>query len=345
MTTIYFDPDESHRFTSIGEPCPGLEALTGADFLISDLPIDPVENLQWHLDNRSIPVNLKVGYDALNNSDQRHKFAARVQRLGFKVSFLLGVGSYKNKDGFLQVSGYRSNDKVVYQAFQQMKLNEVVRGVTWDSIETLEELPNWIHAAGKMMELPDKNIVLSKNQYPLHEWYDGKVSDPWQSMEELNPESVQSIMACGLPNFGPKRINTVVEYLIQNKYPVCVYTFWAVLTQIDEKGKRVHKIKGIGAELWKRSRDWLLRCQTVDGKEDDNNVVGNLNLCLHTVTDESEFWRGARSGLDRFHEFFKMELDAGKNGRVAFNNAMQATLKLVNEFYKVRQLPNEQIPF
>ncbi len=97
MATIYFDPDESHRFTSIeAEPCPGLEALTGADFLIADLPIEPVSNIQWHLDNRSIPVNLKAGFDALNNSDQRHKFAARVQRLGFKVAFLLGVGSYRN---------------------------------------------------------------------------------------------------------------------------------------------------------------------------------------------------------------------------------------------------------
>jgi len=347
MTTIYYDPDESHRFTSIeAEPCPGLEALTGADFLISDLPIDPVENPQWHLDNRSIPVNLKVGYDALNNSDQRHKFAARVQRLGFKVSFLLGVGNYRNKDGFLQVSGYRSNDKVPYSAFQQMKLNEVARGVTWDSIEILEELPNWIHAAAKMMELPDKKIIFSKAQYPLYEWYDDKGSDPWQSMEEVSPESVQHILACGLPGFGPKRANSVVDYLTRNKYPVCLYTALAVLCQIDEKGKQVHKIPSIGAEYWKRSRDWVLRCQTVDGKEDDNNVVGSLNLCLHTVTDESEFWRGARSGLDRFHEeFFKMEIDAGKGGKTAFNNAMQATLKLVNEFYKVRQLPNEQIPF
>jgi len=131
-------------------------------------------------------------------------------------------------------------------------------------------------------------------------------------MEEVSPESVQHILACGLPGFGPKRANAVVEYLTRNKYPVCLYTALAVLCQIDEKGKRVHKIPSIGAEYWKRSRDWLLRCQTVDGKEDDNNVVGNLNLCLHTVTDESEFWRGARSGLDRFHEFFKMELDAGK---------------------------------
>ena len=147
MTTIYYAPDESHRFEPLiaqlekldiyAEPCAGLEGETGGDFLLSALPIDPLSNMQWHLDNRSVLVNLKVGYDALNNSDQRHKFAARVQRLGFKVSFLLGVGSYRNKDGFLQVSGYKSNDKVSYVAFQQMKLNEVARGVTWDSIETL----------------------------------------------------------------------------------------------------------------------------------------------------------------------------------------------------------------
>ncbi len=346
MTTIYYDPDESHRFTSIeAEPCPGLEALTGADFLISDLPIEPVENIQWHLDNRSVPVNLKVGYDALNNSDQRHKFAARVQKLGFKVAFLLGVGSYRNKDGFLQVSGYRSNDKVVYQAFQQMKLNEVARGVMWDSIETLEDLPSWIKAAAKMLELPGKNVVFSKAQYPLHEWYDDKVSDPWQSMEEVSPESVQHILACGLPGFGPKRANSVVDYLTRNSYPVCLYTALAVLCQIDEKGKRVHKIPSIGAEYWKRARDWVFRCQTVDGKEDDNKVVGSLNLCLHSTEDLNEFHRGAKSGIKRLVNYFEAELQAGRNGKVAFNTALQLSDKFIDDFYRARQLPGDEISF
>ncbi len=346
MTTIYFDPDESHRFASMeAEPSPGLEALTGSDFLISDLPIEPVENIQWHLDNRSIPVNLKVGYDALNNSDQRHKFAARVQALGFKISFLLGVGNYRNKDDFLQVSGYRSNDKVPYAAFQQMKLNEVARGVTWDSIETLEDLSGWIKSVSKMMELPDKNVIFSKSQYPLYEWYDDKVSDPWQSMEEVSPESVQHILACGLPGFGPKRANAVVEYLTRNSYPVCLYTALAILCQIDEKGKRVHKIPSIGAEYWKRSRDWVFRCQTVDGKEDDNKVLGSLNLCLHSTEDQQEFHRGADSGLNTFHKFFEAELKAGKNGQLAYNTAMQLSRKFVNDFYRARQLPGEEIVF
>ncbi len=346
MPTIYFDPDEQHRFTSIdAEPCLGLEALTGADFLIADLPIEPVENLAWHLENRSIPVNLKVGYDALNNSDQRHKFAARVQRLGFKVAFLLGVGSYRNKDGFLQVSGYKSNDNVSYAAFQQMKLNEVARGVTWDSIETLDDLPNWIHSAAKMMELPGKNVVFSKAQYPLHEWYDDTVSDPWQSMEEVSPESVQHILACGLPGFGPKRANAVIEYLTRNKYPVCLYTALAVLCQIDEKGKRVHKIPSIGAEYWKRSRDWVFRCQTVDGKEDDNKVVGSLNLCLHSTEDQQEFWRGAKSALNQFHGFFQAELAHGRQGKEAYNLAMDNTRRFTDEFYRARLLPDDEVPF
>ncbi len=358
---IYFDPDEAHRFSAIeAEPSAGLEALTGADFLISDLPIDPIENIGWHTDpnNRSVVVNLKIGYDALNNSDQRHKFAARVQRLGFKVSFLLGVGNYRNKDGFLQVSGYRSNDKVPYATFQQMKLNEVARGVTWDSIETLEDLPGWIKSVAKMMELPAKNVVFSKSQYPLYEWYDDeKISDPWQSMEELDPESVQSIMACGLPGFGPKRIRNVIDYLIQNHYPVCVYTFWAVLTQIDEKGKQVHKIPHIGPELWKRSRDWLYRNQLVDGKDDDNKVLPGYNLLLRhpDIPDSNEFHCGGLASLDQFTRFMEYEIEAEKarvkkvGGTKMVNNALESARKVVNEFYKARysarQLPGDQIPF
>ena len=347
MTTIYFDLNESHRFSSIeAEPCPGLESLTGADFLVSDLPIEPVENIQWHLDNRSIPVNLKVGYDALNNSDQRHKFAARVQALGFKVAFLLGVGSYRNKDGFLQVSGYRTNEKVVYRAFQQMKLNEVARGVTWDAIETLEELPSWIHSASKMMELPPKNIIFSKSQYPLHEWYDDKGSDPWQSMEEVSPESVQHILACGLPGFGPKRANAVIEYLEQNKIPICLYTALAIVSQIDEKGKRVHKIKGIGTEYWKRIRDYLYRCQG-PASEDDNKVLPGYNLLLRhpDLEDSYEFYHGAQSGLDTFHRYFESELKNGKNGQAAYNTAMQLSRIFINNFYRARQLPGDEIPF
>lgn len=343
MTTVFYDPDEQHRFKDIeAESCAGLEALIGADFLISKLPIDPVKAPQWHVENRSVPVNLKVGYDSVVNFEQRHKFAARTQALGFKMNFLLGVGTYRNKDGQLQISGYRASEKIPYSTFQQMKFNEAARGVRWDSIENLDELPGWIDGISKMMELPEKQTVLPKSQYSAYEWYGG--DDPWQLMEEISAESVARIAACGLPDFGPKRVQAVIDYLIQNKYPVCMYTFWAVLTQIDEKQKRVHKIKGIGPELWKRSRDWLFRDQTINS-EQDINLLTEMNLCIHTVRDRQEFHRGAKSGIQRLTQFFEAELKAGRNGKQAYNTAIELADKFVDEFYLARQLPGDEIPF
>ncbi len=354
MTTVYYAPDEAHRLEPLAsqfekldiniESCVGLEGETGGDFLLSALPIDPMSNMQWHLGNRSIVVNLKVGYDALNNSDQRHKFAARVQRLGFKVAFLLGVGSYRNKDGFLQVSGYRTNDKVSYAAFQQMKLNEVARGVTWDSIETLEDLPTWIKAAAKMMELPGKNVVFSKAQYPLHEWYDDAVSDPWQSMEEVDRQSVIHTLACGLWNLGPKRAQSLVNYLIKHNLPVNLFQALYVLSRIDAKNKFIHKVPLIGTDYQKWIRDLMFRDETLvsDG---DYKLLEGFNICLETTDNENEFHRGAMSGRNTVSNFFKAEIDANKPGKVAWNTALKLSGKYIDEFYRARQLPDEELPF
>jgi len=203
MTTVYFDPDESHRFTSIeSESCAGLEALTGADFLISDLPIDPIEDIQWHVDNGSMFVQIKSGYDFVLNHEQRHKFAARTQALRISHSrrLYLGVGDYKvDKDGFLICGTYKPLQKITWATFTQMQLDAMNRGIHWLTIRDEGELPMFIEQVSKLMEAPREVKVFTKQAY---NWDNG---DYWQQMEEVSQESMQHILACGLPGFGPKR--------------------------------------------------------------------------------------------------------------------------------------------
>lgn len=342
MTTIYFDPDEQHRFTSIeAESCPGLESLTGADFLVSDLPIDPIEDINWHIQNGSLFVQLKFNYDFVTNHEQRHKFPARVQALKIPhwQCVYLFVGDDREKEGYFTIGGKNPLNGISYRTFMKMKAKARLRGCHVEWIRSEAQLEEWIQVQAEALEESHKDTIFTK---PSYVWDDG---DIWQQVEEVSPESVQHILACGLPGFGPKRANSVVEYLARNHYPVCLYTALAVLCQIDEKGKRVHKIPSIGAEYWKRARDWVLRCQTVDGKEEDNNVVGSLNLCLHSTDNLNEFHRGAKSGIKQLVGFFEVELQAGKGGKVAFNTALQLSDKFIDDFYRARQLPEDEVPF
>lgn len=347
---LFSTPDEYESLAKLNLPvsvipCDGLEALTGADWLLSKLPINPVSNIPWHISNHSLPVNFKRGYDSVVNFDQRHKFAARIQALGFEKAFLLGVGTYKNVNGFLQVSGYRISEKITFEVFQQMKLNEAARGIHWDSVESDVELINWIKCAGKMMELPDRNEVFTKASYS---W---TPDDFWQGVQEIDKESVEHILACGLPGFGPKTVNSLVEFMRIEGIPVSLFNALLVLSEIDEKGKPVYKIPGVGIETFRRVRRYLFSWQSdfngKDCKEFEDKSVQTWNLHIKRYNNgQSEFLRGANGALEFFVLRFKHLVEIEKvNPKQAFNLAAQTTKAAAEAIYKPVLDVEDGIPF
>jgi len=345
MPVVYFDPDESHRFTSIeAESCVGLEALTGADFIISELPIDPVESIQWHVENGSMFCNIKAGYDFFLHHEQRHKFAARTQALGVNNSrrLYLGVGDYtEDRDGNLRCGFYKPLRRVTWLTYEHMLDDAMNRGLFWRTIKEEGELPAFIERMARLMEQPREVKVYAKQSY---QW-----DDPWQMMEEVNQRTVVYTLACGLWNMGPKRAQSLVDYLIKHSLPVNLFQALSVLSQINAKNKFTHKVSGIGTDYQKWIRDLMFSNEALESDEDYKLLEG-FNICLETTDNENEFHRGARSGLARFHEYFDKELKATDNGKArlaktAYNNAMKAALILINQQYRVRQLPGEEFPF
>ncbi len=51
------------------------------------------------------------------------------------------------------------------------------------------------------------------------------------------------------------------------------------------------------------------------------------------------------SGIHTVSKFFKAELDANKSGKLAWNTALKLSSKFVNDFYRARQLPGDEISF
>ncbi len=341
MTTIYFDPDEQHRFTSIeAEPSPGLEGLTGADFLISDLPIEPVENIQWHIENGSLFVQLKFNYDFVTNHEQRHKFPARVQALKIPhwQCVYLFVGDDRDKEGYFTIGGKNPLNGISYRTFMKMKAKARLRGCHVEWIRSEAQLEEWIQVQAEALEESHKDTIFTK---PSYVWGDG---DIWQQVEEVNPQSVVHTLACGLWNLGPKRAQSLVDYLIKHSLPVNLFQALYVLSRIDDKNKFVHKIPRIGTDYQKWVRDLMFRDETLVSDE-DHKLLEGFNICLETTDNENEFHRGAMSGRSTVSKYFKAEIDANKPGKVAWNTALKLSGKFIDEFYRAKQLPRDEIAF
>lgn len=348
---LFTDPDEYESLSRLNLPvnvisCPGLEALTGADFCLSLLPINPVSNIQFHIDKGTMFVNIKRGYDLVTNHEQRLKFAARSQCLGIKPGrkLYLGVGEYKDSNGSLQVAGYKAIEKVPYSTYLQIQLDAINRGMQWLTIPSSEYLADFLKSCEKTLSGPESIEVFTKASYS---W---TPDDFWQTVEEVDKESVEHILACGLPGFGPKTVNGLIEFMKVQSIPVSLFNALSTLSMCDEKGKQVYNVPGIGIEKFKRIRRWLFNWQTdFNGEkvdcEDKNIVTWNLSI-KRFQNGESEYLRGVNGALEFFVMRFKYLVEVEKmSAKQAFNVAAQATKATAEAIYKPVLDTEDGIPF
>lgn len=305
---IYCDPDEATHLSHLPiKVCEGLEMLTGADFLLSKLPVNPVSNIEHHLESSSIFVNIKRGYDLVVNHDQSKKFAARMQKLGVHPghAILLGVGDYKDMGGKLSIAGYnKPASSIEYSTYLQCQVNSLARGLVWLTIPSSEHLSVWISSWDKK---PVEAItVLTRGSY---DW----TTDIWQGVTEPPTDSVESILACGLPDFGPKKALGTIQFLKDNNLSPTLFNALMVLSACNEKGKRVFKIPMIGDSTFKMVRRVLYGDS--EFKTDNLSSLDNKGECL-------EF---ALAALEQFTMLFTEKVKEGVHPKVAFNEAMQIT--------------------
>jgi hypothetical protein len=315
MMILFCDPDELDNLSFLNpRVCEGLEALTGADFCLSRLPINPVSNPKWHLEHGTIFVNIKRGYDLVVNHDQAKKFAARGQELGIQPGrmILLGVGQYRDSNGKLTIAGYNEPPStILYGTYLQCQINSLSRGLTWLTIPSSEHLGEWIECWSKRPT--ESLVVLTRGTYNWHE------DDFWQTVAEPPADSVESILSCGLPDFGPKKALATVQYLADNQLPVTLFNALMVLSTCDIKGKRVFKVPMIGDKTYQQIRRVLY----------GDRPFGTMNIS--SIDQKGDFVMGAQATLEQFHALFEEKLKKGIAPKVAYSEAMNVVRSSVHE--------------
>jgi len=255
---IFTEPDVTQYpsdFQSIS--CPGLEALTGADMVISTIPLPPTANLELHKANHSLFVQIKIGYD-ICSFDQLHSSIARMQsaQIPKGQAILLPIGEYWEDDtGLLRIKGQKAFGTTSYSTLGTIYDMWEYRGGTVESLppRSINDLQQWIDRKVKSLEK-----VLSegkKDIYPPPPTF--TIEDIWQDVNEIN--DWRRFFVSGLEGFGSKTAQNVYDYISENypENPSSAYLVLYLLTDEDEKGKAIHKIPNWGKVSRKKFREIL----------------------------------------------------------------------------------------
>ena len=326
---IYIAPDRT-GYTNLPQHIisPELETLTGADMMISNFPIEQLNEstLQAHIQAKALFVQIKIGYDVLN-FDGLHNFCARVQkaRIPKNQAILLRVGDYwKDDDGLLRVRSSKPYGNTSWRDFRRAMIACELRGVTVspECLQSMDELPEWIE---DYQSIVNKVSNEGKRElYPVRPVPRFQPEDIWQEMIEVQPNDPRYIMVAGLDKFGEKRAISTFQYIVDN-FPhirvehdngkseyvgIKLYHFWKVLTDEDEKGKAVHNIPGWGNGLRRSFREII-------------GLDKGKNLSIRG-SDDFDYVKG----WEAFRDEFRTRVSDGENANKVFNELS----RMVDEF-------------
>ena len=247
---IFTEPDATiypPGFTS--KSCPGLEAKTGADMVLSQIPIPPTVNLDLHIKSRSLFVQIKIDNDNLS-FDAIRRFIARVQacKIPRSQAILLRVGKQWKDGDLFRIRGKKAYGETKWRDYRRMVMANGFRGITIfpECLTSIDDLPDWIEDYGSVI---DK--VTTEGQRDIYPPSPEFIpEDIWQSVEEIS--DWRKFLVSGLDNFASAKANAVFKYAREH-FDGSPYGFYHILCLMtDEKdGKPIHKIP-----LWgNKSRD------------------------------------------------------------------------------------------
>lgn len=330
---VQIDPDEQ-KSTSLfpsgfSSPdisilkCRGLEKLTGADFVISSLPVKvQAATLDWHLEDGTIFVQRKSGYDFLS-FDSLKKAISRVQKHDippWQFVFLL-IGNYQEaKDGRLFVGKSQPHGQTTYKTYIKLKAKLRTRGASLDWIETEQQLEKWIIAQFETIDeakLNKKVEIFSKSEKPKEER-----DHIFQDAIEIGEGDWRYLFLAGVPGVGIKTVNSIREYCLQAWGMSCGYYALKATTEVGKEGKAVHKIGGWGPKSLKKLRGVI-------------GLPDGFNLFVSDMEQDKdpgeEFTRGVYAALNSIQ---KAATDGkGRKGKDILENVRKAA----NEFFRLEE--------
>lgn len=297
MTTIFVDPDKREvnlKFPFPPVECPGLEALTGADFAISKLPISPVGNLDWHVKNRTLFVQRKSGYDVFS-FDQTKLEIARMAAIPIQQCFLLFIGRcYPDSAGKAVVNNAtRPYGDSTYKTFEKLQTLIEARGCKFRQIPSELELPVWIEAQIEALEdiakEPERVVF---NHRPVS--WEVETDDIWQQVKEPAKDTADYSLVCGVDGIGPKLIEAVRWVCEEHYLPLTIYAYLFVLTALDDKAKPLFEVKGWGDKSRKELRKIIGLGEASKPKKGQIAYVQNLAI---VGGNSDNWWQGVADGL------------------------------------------------
>jgi hypothetical protein len=297
--------------------CPGLEALTGADICLSHLDISPVKALPVHIANRSLFVQVKNGYDILSFDNLKHAIA-RMQKCKIpqQQCILLFIGKdWQDDNDLLRIENSKPYGNTTYKTFIKLKAKWRFRGGVIDWLNDSEQLPMWTEA--QLEAIQDIKNEGAREIYPARPVPQFEPDDIWQPITELDKNDIRYFLCAGMDGFGAKTANNTLEYIQENISHLDGMGFYylKILTDEDEKGKPIHKVKGFGNKSRERLRGML-------------SLPKGFNLTIEE-TGLSELGRYADGWYGALRSFKEL-VENGHNVKDSFNSLM----KQANEFYR-----------
>lgn len=269
--SILIDPDELKEGSLLpllpnSFPCAGLEALTGADFAIKELPLPIEENtLQAHIAAGTIFVQRKSGYDFVGDFEQAFREIARMQacNIPMQQAFILAIGQfYPDDNGLLRIKGkkpLKNNKRLTYNTFLALEAEYRFCGVQVVRLNDESEIQTWIEAITRERQtIRDRGNLKELYASPKVKLEEISIgSNIFQGVIEVKPHDIRYFFNSGLKNFGQVVANSLMRYAAEKG--VASYGFHAIklLTDEDDQGKAIHKIPNWGKVSRKKFRDIL----------------------------------------------------------------------------------------
>lgn len=217
---------------------PNLEAMTGADVLISSVAIPPQSSeliREHHLAAGAVLVQVKHDADVLSYDNTKQELARMLSIAGRPSQRMLLFVNNENSTNY-------------YEAAMSVAAAWTDRGGSYAELQSNEFFGKWLQLKEKrilkVQQEPKKSVLLAPSAFT------DNVLHPLQSMEVVNDFRKVFVAMKGV---GPKFTNEVYHSLIEDKiYP----EFWIMLKVLTDWPNEIARIK---VKYWSKGRRKALR--------------------------------------------------------------------------------------